>query len=161
MWQIISIIFGVLTENFYVAPFPCKFRFSFGGKFKFTKETLNYKKTLPLSQKSAKSKHTFLSFSFLNFTERQFEDKKVLSKKCSESPNLSIQNISPRTLTMPHKRIRVCIQLLIKGQLLKQTVGGARNALSFDLWTIIITLMGSLCLCEAFFCHVSIKSSLT
>ena len=35
LWQIISIIFGVLTENFYVAPFPCKFRFSFGGKFKF------------------------------------------------------------------------------------------------------------------------------
>ena len=48
LWQIISIIFGVLTENFYVAPFPCKFRFSFGGKFKFTKETLKYKKTLPL-----------------------------------------------------------------------------------------------------------------
>jgi len=47
--QIISIIFGVLTENFYVAPFSCKLRFSFGGKFKFTKETLNYMKTLPLS----------------------------------------------------------------------------------------------------------------
>ena len=51
LWQIISIIFGVLTENFYVAPFPCKFRFSFGGKFKFTKETLNFKKTRPLHKK--------------------------------------------------------------------------------------------------------------
>ena len=48
IWQIISIIFSVLTENFYIVPFPCKFRFSFGGKFKFTKETLNYKKTRPL-----------------------------------------------------------------------------------------------------------------
>ena len=50
MWQITSILFRVLTENFYIVPFPCKFRFSFGGKFKFTKETLNYKKTRPLSR---------------------------------------------------------------------------------------------------------------
>ena len=48
MWQVISIIFRVLTENFYIVPFPCKFRFSFGGKFEFTKETLNNKKTRPL-----------------------------------------------------------------------------------------------------------------
>ena len=48
MWQITSILFRVLTENFYIVPFPCKFRFSFGGKFKFTKETLNFKKTRPL-----------------------------------------------------------------------------------------------------------------
>ena len=61
MWQIISILFRVLTENFYIVPFPCKFRFSFGGKFKFTKETLNFKKTRPLRHKT---KFAFFSLQF-------------------------------------------------------------------------------------------------
>ena len=40
MWQINSFIFAILKESFYVIPFPCKFKFSFGGKFKLWSKSL-------------------------------------------------------------------------------------------------------------------------
>ena len=59
LWQIISNIFQVFTENFYIVPLAYEFRFSFGGKFKFTIETLNYKKTRPLGSRRCRSYFCF------------------------------------------------------------------------------------------------------
>ena len=83
LWQIISISFAVLTENFYVVPFTCKLRFSFGGKFKFTKETLNYKKTRPLLFLRIKyickdlSSRSLLSQNLSNSKEKNYKCLKI------------------------------------------------------------------------------------